>query len=167
MNHNPGISDVSASWRQSLSLPSPLSAVLGDLQSPHPLSLSWLLYGRMLFGKDVPNIYQNIIGGTTFAHYLEQQMPMPGMGYAEFAERHFAAIQLQVQQQLGEKHYVSLLAACAQHAPELKHLLETKTIVGAQLAYAYSTMFGPLGASIGYCTRTKSPYLQVSLGYDF
>ena len=60
-----------------------------------------------------------------------------------------------------------LLSAFAQHASEVKDLLRTKTLIGGQLAYIYNTMLGPVGASIGYCNRTKSPYFYINLGYDF
>ena len=38
---------------------------------------------------------------------------------------------------------------------------------GFQAAYYYNTMFGPLGATLGYSNRTKKPYLFINLGYEF
>ena len=149
-----GVSDVSASWRKSFAL--------GERFTFQPL-----LYGRLLFGEYIPHIFGNIIGGNTFGHYVEQQMPLAGLGHVEYAENHFAAIQLQAQQRIGRNHFVLLKASAAQHARELEDLLKSQTIMGAQLAYYYNSMFGPLGATVGYSNRTKTPYFYINLGYVF
>ena len=149
-----GVSDVSASWRKSFTL--------GRRFTFQPL-----LYGRLVFGEYIPHIFGNIVGGNTFGHYVEQQMPLAGLGHVEYAERHFAAVQLQAQQRLGRSLYVLLKTSVAQHAGELADLLKTKTMLGAQLAYYYNSMFGPLGGSIGYSNRTKTPYFYINLGYEF
>ncbi len=149
-----GISDVSASWRKSFPL--------GER-----FTLEGLLYGRLLFGTNIPHIYGNMIGGTTFSHYVEQQMPLAGLGHSEYAERHFTGIQLQARQRLGKSHYVCLISSVAQHASEVKDIMKTKSLIGGQIAYYYNSMFGPLGASLGYSNRNKSPYFYINLGYDF
>ena len=145
---------MSASWRKSFPL-------------TERFTLESLLYGRLLFGTDNPQIYGNIIGGTSFGHYVEPQMPFAGLGHVEYAERHFIGVQLQGRQRMGKNHHVCLLASVAQHAPEFREIMQTKTLIGGQLAYYYDSMFGPLGASAGYCNRTKTPYFYVNLGYDF
>ena len=154
LNGVSGVSDVSASWRKSFAV--------SDRFTIQPL-----LYGRILFGDYIPHIFGNIVGGSTFGHYVEQQMPFAGLGHVEYAERHFAAIQLQAQQCIGRSHYVLVKASVAQHADELKDLLKTKTMIGGQIAYYYNSMFGPLGGSIGYSNRTKTPYFYINLGYEF
>ena len=154
LNDRIGMSDVSASWRKSFPL-------------GQRFTLESLLYGRLLFGTDIPHIYGNIIGGTNFGHYVEMQMPFAGLGHVEYAERHFIGVQLQGRQRMGKNHHVCLLASVAQHAPELQNIMETKTLIGGQLAYYYDSMFGPLGVSAGYCNRTKKPYFYINLGYEF
>ena len=149
-----GVSDVSASWRKSFAV--------GDHFTIQPL-----IYGRLLFGEYIPHIFGNIIGGNIFGHYVEQQMPFAGLGHVEYAERHFVGVQLQAQQRIGRNHFVLFKAAVAQHADELEDLLKTKTLSGGQLAYYYNSMFGPLGGTIGYSNRTKTPYFYINLGYEF
>ena len=154
MNGKAGVSDVSASWRKSFAL-------------GKSFTLQTMLYGRMLFGTDIPHVYGNIVGGDFFGQYVEQQMPLTGLGHVEYAERHFTALQMQAQQRLGKSHYFLLRFSVAQHAEELKDIMKTKSIIGNQLAYFYDTVFGPLGATIGYSNRTKTPYLYINLGYVF
>lgn len=149
-----GVSDVNASWRKSFAI-------------TDRFTIQPLLYGRLLFGEYIPHIFGNVIGGNTFGHFVEQQMPFAGLGHMEYAERHFAAIQLQAQQRIGRLHYVLLKVSVAQHADELEDLLKTKTILGGQIAYYYNSMFGPLGGTIGYSNRNKTPYFYINLGYEF
>lgn len=149
-----GVSDVSASWRKSFAL-------------SERFTIQPLLYGRLLFGQEIPHIWGNLIGGNVFGHYVEQQMPLAGLGHVEYAERHFAAVQLQAQQRIGRIHYVLLKASVAQHASELEDLLKSKTLLGGQLAYYYNSMFGPLGTILGYSNRTRTPYFYINLGYEF
>jgi NTE family protein len=68
---------------------------------------------------------------------------------------------------MGSNHYLLLRLAGAQQSRHLDEILDHRTVLGAQLAYYLSTMFGPLGASVGYSTHTKEPYFYINLGYVF
>ena len=149
-----GMSDVNANWRKSFTF--------GGRFTIQPM-----IYGRLLFGSTVPPVFGNTVGGDFFGHYIEQQMPFAGIGNMEYAYNHFAALQLQAQQRIGSNHYVLLRLAGAQHADSLDELFDYRTMLGAQLAYYFNTMFGPVGATLGYSNRTKEPYLYVNIGYEF
>ena len=58
-------------------------------------------------------------------------------------------------------------SAGAQQSDKVKKLSDNRTILGVQAAYYYNTMFGPLGASLGYSNHTKKPYFYLNLGYEF
>ena len=149
-----GASIVNADWRMSF----PFSS---------RLSIQPMLYGRMLFGSVVPHIFSNTVGGDWFGHYMEQQMPFAGIGCVEYVDNQFVAAQLQAQERMGKNHYILLRVACAQQADQVKNLLDKRTLIGVQGAYFYNTMFGPLGATLGYSNRTKALYFYVNLGYEF
>ena len=85
----------------------------------------------------------------------------------EYVEREFVAAQLQAQQHIGLNSYVLVRVAVAQQANKLKNLLDNRTLIGVQAAYYYKTMFGPVGATLGYSNRTEKPYFFVNLGYEF
>ena len=150
----PGLSKVSADWRTSFSFGS-------------RFTLQPMLYGRLLFGSNVPPVFGNTIGGNWFGHYVEQQMPFAGIGNMEYVDNQFVAVQLQAQQRIGANSYVLLRVAGAQHADHLKEILDHHTLLGVQGAYYYNTLFGPLGATLGYSNRTKNPYFYLNLGYEF
>ena len=149
-----GMSDVSADWR--------MSFTIGKRFTLQPM-----VYGRLLFGDVVPPIFGNLAGGNYFGHYLEQQMPLAGVGNIEYVGHHFVAVQLQAQQRIASNHYVLLRFSAAQQANKLKEIFDNRTILGGQIGYYYNTIFGPLGATLGYSNRTKKPYFFVDLGYEF
>ena len=150
-----GMSDVNASWRRSFTF-------------GRRFTLQPMAYGRLLFGNTVPLIFSNTIGGNWFGHYLEQQMPFAGVGNIECVANQFVAIQLQGQLRIASNHYVLLRLAGARQAQKLKDFFgDEKTLFGVQGAYYYKTMFGPLGATLGYSNRTKKPYFFLNLGYEF
>jgi len=149
-----GMSDVSADWR--------MSFTIGSRFTIQPM-----FYGRLLFGTIVPPVFGNTIGGDWFGHYIEQQMPFAGIGHLESIDRQFVAAQLQAQLHIGKNSYVLLRGVGGQRSEHVKNLLDSKTLLGGQIAYYYNTMFGPLGASLGYSNRTKEPYFYLNLGYEF
>lgn len=149
-----GMSEVRADWRMSFTFGS-------------RFTLQPMFYGRLLFGTVTPPVFGNTIGGDWFGHYVEQQMPFPGIGNMEYVKHQFLAARLQALQRIGSSNYVLLSVAGAQHADRLKNLLDNHTILGIQGAYYYNTMFGPIGASVGYSNRTKSPNFFLNIGFVF
>ena len=149
-----GLSDVSANWR--------MSFTFGKRFTLQPM-----VYGRLLFGDVVPLFYGNIIGGNWFGHYIQQQMPFAGVGNMEYIGKQFVAAQLQGQQRIGRNHYILLRFAAGQQSNKLKDLFDDRTLLGGQIAYYYNTIFGPLGATLGYSNHTKMPYFFLDLGYEF
>ena len=149
-----GMSDVSANWRMSFTIGS-------------RFTLQPMLYGRLLFGSVIPAGFYNTLGGEWFGHYIEQQMPFAGIGNLEYINKQFVAAQLQAQQRIGKSNYVLLRVTAGQNAEKVKELLDYRTMIGAQAAYYYNTMFGPVGASLGYSNHTKKGYFFINLGYEF
>ena len=154
LDGKPGMSDVSASWRKSFPI--------GERFALQPM-----VYGRMLFGSIIPPVFGNTIGGDWFGHYIEQQLPFAGIGHMEYVNHHFVAAQLQAQGRIGNNNYVLLRVAAGQQSDRLKELFDYRTLIGAQVAYYYNTIVGPVGATLGYSNRTKKPYFFLNLGYEF
>ena len=149
-----GMSDVRANWRMSFSF--------NDRFTIQPM-----LYGRLIFGSVVSAGLSNTIGGEWFGHYIEQQMPFAGIGNMEYIDRQFVAAQLQAQERIGGKSYVLLRVAGGQNAGKLKEIFDHRTMIGVQGAFYYNSLFGPLGATLGYSNHTKKVYFYINLGYEF
>ena len=154
VGHTRGMSDVNANWRMSFALSS-------------RFTLQPMFYGRLLFGPTVPAVFGNTIGDEWFGHYVEQQMPFAGVGNLEYVNHQFLAGQLQAQERLGTNHFVLLRLAAGQQAGDVEEIFDYSTLLGIQGAYYYNTMFGPVGATVGYSNRTKKPYIFLNIGYEF
>lgn len=154
LNGHAGMSEVSASWRMSFAL-------------TQRFTLQPMVYGRMLFGSDHPHALNNMVGGQWFGHYFEQQVPFPGMGHVQRALPHFLAVQLKMQQRIATNNYVTLRVAAAQNASKMKELFDYSTMIGTSLTYYYNTLFGPLGATLGWCNKTKELNFYINLGFEF
>lgn len=153
-NGHKGFSEVDAAWRMSFRL--------NNIFTFQPM-----LYGRLLFGSDIPRIRRNIVGGEWFGHYLEQQMPFAGIGHTELVDDHFVACQLKLQARLTENNYVLLKAVGTQEADKPRYLLDDGPTLGFQTAYYYKTMFGPVGATLGWSDKTHRVNFFINLGYEF
>ncbi len=149
-----GMSNINANWRIAIPL-------------TKRFTLQPMVYGRMLFGPNIPIMFSNAIGGQWFGHIIEQQMPFAGIGNLEYVERHFIGAQLQAQQRIGSNHYIWLTAAYGQRAAHFDDIFNGRNTYGGQLAYNYNTILGPLGAYIGYSSKTHEPYFYISLGHEF
>jgi NTE family protein len=149
-----GFSMLKAMWRMSFPLNS-------------RLTLQPMAYGRMLFGKDIPYSQYNMVGGMWFDHYIDHQMPLAGMGYMEHTDDQFTALQMKLQQRIADNNYVLVAVSGAQHSNKLKDLLNDTPILGGEIGYFYNTILGPLGATLGYSSKTKEPYFYINLGFEF
>ena len=149
-----GMHDVSANWR--------MSFTVGKRFTLQPM-----VYGRLLFGNSIPHFFGNTIGGDWFGHYVDQQMPFAGISNIEFIKKQFVAAQLQAQERIGNNHYVLLRLVGGLQAEKVKELFDNRVLFGVQAAYFYNTIFGPLGATIGYSNHTKKPSFFINLGYEF
>jgi NTE family protein len=149
-----GMSEVRADWRMSFTFGS-------------RFTLQPMFYGRLLFGTVTPPVFGNTIGGDWFGHYVDQQMPFAGIGNMEYVKSKFLAAHIQAQQRIGSNNYILFKVATGQHAEKLRELLDSRTLIGVQGSYFYNTMFGPVGAVVGYSNRTKSPYVYLNIGFVF
>ena len=131
------------------------------------LTLMPLIYGRTYTHDNLNALYANAIGGPWAAHYMEGQMPFAGLTHVELTKRRFAGVQLTLQEQLGTNNYFILSASAAQTSTHMSDFFHTHTLVGASLSYAYNSLVGPVGASIGYNNRADKLTFFVNLGYAF
>jgi len=153
-NSHAGFSELTAYWLMSF----PLS---------QRLTLRPLLYGRMLFGKEIPMIRSNFVGGMWMSNYVSQQLPFDGFYHLEAVGRQIVAAQLRLQLQLTTNNYVGGSFTVGQQAYSPRGLLNHRTMLGGQIGYFYRTILGPIGAVIGYSNVTKQVGAYLQLGFQF
>lgn len=149
-----GFSELSASWRIAIPL-------------TQRLTLQPTVYGRLLFGSEIPQCRSNTFGGDTFGRYVEQQMPFAGIGRIEYADDNFLAVQMMASQRITTNNFVQLRVAMAGQSDRLGDIVDGSLLFGTQIAYCYRSMFGPLGIAAGWSNHTDNLYLYLNLGFDF
>ena len=149
-----GFSEVAAQWRMTL----PLSSTT---------HLQPMVYGRLMFGKDLPAPAMNMIGGNRNGIYYAQQLPFSGFGHCHLIDSKLLIAGLKLQQRLFKEHYLMVKGHAAMHNDKMDGLFKNKPIWGAQLAYAYNSIVGPLGGSISWSDLTKQVYFYINLGFEF
>lgn len=149
-----GVMIADALWR----IACPLSA---------RFTLQPMLYGRFLSKDNMPLILQNAIGGELPGHYFEHQLPFAGVGHVEFTDDMLLCAQLKAQQRIMDNNYIVARLSFACHDNKLKRLFSHSPMTGCEAAYYYDSMFGPLGATLGFSSLTKQPYFCISLGFHF
>lgn len=153
-NGNAGISVADFMWR--MSFPAGSRFVFQPM-----------VCGRFLFGSKIPLIMRNAVGGQMPSQYIEQQLPFAGIGHIEFTDNSLFALQLRAQQRMGRANYIITRLSFGQSAGRFRRIFERSPIFGCEAAYYYDSMFGPIGAALGYSWHTDKPYFYVNLGFDF
>ena len=149
-----GMSEVTAQWR--------LTVPLSRTTHVQPM-----VYGRLMFGKDVPATAANMMGGNRFGIYYPQQLPFAGFGHCHVMDSKLLVAGFKLQQRVFQEHYVIVKGQVAEHNDKLGHIFDRKPIWGAQLGYCYNSIVGPLGASLSWSNFTHQLYPYISLGFDF
>ena len=149
-----GFSEVSARWRMTMPLTS----------TTH---LQPMIYGRMLFGKDIPATAMNMLGGNRGGIYYAQQLPFSGFGHCHVMDKNVLVAGLKVQQRLFKEHYIMVKGHVAQQNNKLGDIFDGKPIWGAQIGYAYNSILGPLGGSLSWSNFTKQVSIYINLGFEF
>lgn len=147
-------SAVSASWGMAWSL------------TQH-FTLLPSLCGRIVWGRDIPFVYRNVIGGDYPGRYMPQQLPFAGIGYVQETGKAIGIAGLELRERIGGRHFVSLLGNTALSNSRIDELGSGKFIYGIGLKYGYGSRFGPLEASVGYSDSSKKAVFYVNLGYCF
>ena len=76
-------------------------------------------------------------------------------------------LRLQLQQRIADNNYIILKMVGAQHSDKMMNILKNGPLWGWQAAYYYNTILGPIGATLGYSTKTNGAYLYINMGYEF
>lgn len=153
-NGHTGFSEVSARWRMNF----PLTATT---------HLQPMVYGRMLFGSDIPTTAKNMMGGNRGGIYYAQQLPFSGFGYCHIMDKNVLVAGLRVQQRLVKEHYIMVKGHVAEQNDKLGDIFNRRPIWGTQLAYYYNSIFGPLGGSLSWSNFTKKVSIYINLGFEF
>ncbi len=116
-----------------------------------------------------PLVLRNVIGGLHEGMKTAQQLPMAGIATMEIlSENAFAAAGLELQQHVGDRHYIKATVDGGSIGSRLDDVFShTGFTWGAQLGYSYSSMAGPISLTAYWSERTKEMRLMLNVGYCF
>lgn len=83
------------------------------------------------------------------------------------ANNNFVALELNSRYRIFKNNYVSFAMALGQSTEEIRDIFSVDPLFGVRASYAYNTIIGPIGLSLGYSTKTKETYMFVNIGYEF
>jgi NTE family protein len=147
----------------------------------HALSFKWMtafpfskrfsfipsVYGRVIFGAEVPFSKLNVVGGKYFGRYLPQQLPFDGIGFMEIAPHSLVAAKVQVRERIGRRHFVSASFNYALGENNFLDLVKTgKHYWGGSLDYGYNFRLLPIMGSFSWSNIARFGF-YVQAGYLF
>lgn len=153
-NHAP-FSDVVASWTVDLPLKTERLVVMPSI------------YGRVLIGNHISDVYANVLGGEIIGRYMPQQLPFVGISNIELVEKSILASNCKLRYKIFGEHYISLSGNIALTDNKLQDVLGGELIYGIGIGYGFNSKLGPLEATVGYSGYTDKINCFANLGFYF
>lgn len=149
----------------------PFHSVSFDARVAVPLSRIFTLipslYGRFLFGNNIPFPYMNVMGGLEPGRYFDQQFAFVGTQDLNVFRNYLTAVRCDLRANVYGNHYLSLMVNYARDCERLKYYLNGDGYIGAGLEYSFKSMIGPISGSVFWSNYTKNVGVYVSIGYYF
>lgn len=136
-----------------------------------PLGDQWVIQpgacGRIVFGDRCPIVFRNYVGGPWYGHSIDQQMPFAGLRGMEIVENAFVVAEMPVRYAMTTNNFWSLTLGVADHGETFKSLFSHRFDIGLRAGYAYRTLFGPLGAYLGWNSLSHKMSFYINFGFGF
>lgn len=150
----------------------PFSAVIASWTVALPLKTERLIvmpsiYGRVLIGNHVSDVYANVLGGDIIGRYMPQQLPFVGISNIELVEKSILASNCKLRYKIFGEHYISLSGNIALTDNKLQDVLGGELIYGIGIGYGFNSKLGPLEATVGYSGYTDKINCFANLGFYF
>lgn len=125
------------------------------------------LKGRFLFGKDIPCIYQNYVGGVYGGRYLPHQIAWESVLYTHIVDRNFLAARLGLRYRIQNKIFVTAIGEYAKEDHDFSSVLKGKNDWGCALRASYNYILGPIGLQVNYSNLFKNVGVYINAGLFF
>lgn len=150
----------------------PFSAVVASWTVALPLKTERLIvmpsiYGRVLIGNHISDVYANVLGGDIIGRYMPQQLPFVGISNIELVEKSILASNCKLRYKIFGEHYLSLSGNIALTDNKLQDVLGGELIYGIGIGYGFNSKLGPLEATVGYSGYTDKINCFANLGFYF
>lgn len=125
-------------------------------------------YGRVVWGKNIPDFYVSYTGGMDQTDYLDIQIPFVGLERMEQASTNSFVFRGDFQYELFRNNYLIFKANFGKLVEGVDDVLHSgEWIRGAGLTYSYGSLIGPIEISVMYSDRKDGISNYVNLGFWF
>lgn len=125
------------------------------------------LKARFLFGKDMPGVYRNYIGGRFNGNYYPQQMAWESALFTHLIDNMFAAGRMAVRYRIKDNFYLTTLGEYGKSTYSLKNIVNGKPLWGWAFRASYDFLFGPIGAQVNFSNFRNSAGFYLFAGFKF
>ncbi|MDM8159689.1 patatin-like phospholipase family protein [Labilibaculum sp. K2S] len=125
-------------------------------------------YGRVVWGKNIPNFYMSYTGGIDQTDYFDIQMPFVGLERMEMASVNSFVFRADFQYELFRNNYLILKTNAGKLVEDVNNTLtQGEWIRGIGLTYSYNSLIGPIEFSLMYSDKKNGISNYVNLGFWF
>ncbi|MBN2597203.1 patatin-like phospholipase family protein [Labilibaculum sp.] len=125
-------------------------------------------YGRVVWGKNIPNFYMSYTGGIDQTDYFDIQMPFVGLERMEMASINSFVFRADFQYELFRNNYLILKTNAGKLVEDVNDALtHGEWIKGIGLTYSYNSLIGPIEISLMYSDKKNGISNYVNLGFWF
>lgn len=115
----------------------------------------------------VPYPFMNMMGGSLFGRYMDQQVPFIGLNYATQLDNIMMMVRTDFQFRIGKNHYVTGMLNYARDCHRFATFGQGRDYIGGGVEYAYNSIVGPLSVNLHWSNLTRLPGIYISMGYIF
>lgn len=122
---------------------------------------------RLLFGDNIPYVYQNYIGGRFDGAYFPQQVAWESALYTHLADHSLIAGRMAFRYRIKNNFYLTALGEYGRNSHQLSGIFQEKALWGCAFRASYDFLFGPVGAQINFSNFKNSAGLYLYAGFKF
>lgn len=126
------------------------------------------IYGRVVWGKNIPDFFNTYTGGIDQTDYFDIQIPFVGLERMEMNSTNSVVFRADFQYELFRNNYLIFKANIGRLSEDINRSFESgKWVRGVALTYSYNSLIGPMEFSLMYSNKKNKVLSYVSLGYWF
>lgn len=125
-------------------------------------------YGRVVWGKDIPEVFQTYTGGQDQTNYFDIQVPFVGLRRMELASSNSFVFRSDIQFELFKNNYLILKPNVGKVVEDINSALtKGRWIKGIGLTYSYNSLIGPIEVTLSLSDVEKKVRGFINLGFWF
>jgi len=125
-------------------------------------------YGRVVWGKNIPNFYLSYTGGIDQTDYFDIQIPFVGLERMELISTNSFVFRSDFQYELFRNNYLVLKTNFGKLVEDVNDALtQGEWIKGIGLTYSYNSIIGPMEFTLMYSDKKNGISNYINLGFWF